>query len=169
MIKIRHASAQDIGPLFTLIRHYADQQAMLPRTVDDIRESLGDFLVAEEKGRLLGCGALRHYNRQLAEIRSLCVNPGMKGRGVGRALIERLLREAEQLGLRAVFALTLAPEFFLKCGFRLTARETFPMKITHDCLNCPLYLRCQETTVAIGIRLRQMPKAELVQPAAVPA
>jgi len=167
VIRIRQASSHDVQSVFTLIQHYAEQQAMLPRTVEDVRESVGDFLVAEEKGRLLGCGALKLYNREVAEIRSLCVAPGIKGRGVGRTLIERLLREAEQLGLTTVFALTLTPEFFLKCGFRLNARENFPMKIAHDCLNCALYLRCQEKTVAIPIRLRRAPKAELAQPATV--
>jgi len=167
VIKIRQAAAQDVAPLFTLIRHYAGQHTMLPRTAEDIRETLGDFLVVEEKGSVLGCGALKLHNREVAEIRSLCVTPGIKRRGVGRALINRLLREAEQLDLRTVFALTLAPEFFLKCGFRLTARENFPMKITHDCLNCPLYLRCEEKTVAIRVRLRQVKKGELAEP--VPA
>jgi amino-acid N-acetyltransferase len=142
---------------------------MLPRAVEDIRESLGDFVVAEEKGRLLGCGALKLYNREVAEIRSLCVAPGIKRRGVGRALTKRLLGEAQQLGLRTVFALTLAPEFFLNCGFRLTARESFPMKITADCLNCALYSCCQEKTVAFRLPLRRAPKAELAEPATVVA
>ena len=167
MIKIRQAAPQDVAPIFALIQHNAEQQAMLPRTAEDIRQSLGDFLVAEEKGRLLGCGALKLYNRTVAEIRSLCVTPGIKRRGVGRALTVRLLREAEQLGLRTVFALTLAPEFFIKCGFRLTAGENFPMKIAHDCLSCALYLRCQEKTVAIRIPLGQAEEAGFAEPAAV--
>jgi N-acetylglutamate synthase-like GNAT family acetyltransferase len=76
----------------------------LPRTVEDVRASLESFLVAEERGCLLGCGALKLYDDEAAEIRSLCVNPGIKRHGVGRALTEHLLEEAEQLGLRTVFA-----------------------------------------------------------------
>jgi len=139
---------------------------MLPRTVEDVRGSLESFLVAEGRGRLLGCGALKLYDDEVAEIRSLCVAPEIQRRGVGRALTKRLLKEAEQLGLRTVFALTRAPEFFVKCGFRLTARQSFPMKITEDCLNCPLYLRCQEQTVTIRIRRRRAP-AEFAEPATV--
>ena len=66
-----------------------------------------------------------------------------------------------------VFALTGAPEFFIKCGFHLTARENFPTKIAHDCLNCALYSRCQEKTVSIRIRPRRVRKVEAAEPVAV--
>ena len=154
VIKIRQAESKDAASLFELIRHYAAEQTMLPRTLEDVRDSLGTFLVAEERGRLLGCGALRQYNGEVAEIRSLCVTPGVKRRGVGRALAERLLEEAEQLGLRTVFALTLAPEFFTKCGFRPTARQNFPMKIRGDCLSCERYFGCNEKTLAVDLPAR---------------
>jgi len=165
VIQIRQAESKDAGSLFELIQHYAAEQTMLPRTVEDVRGSVGSFLVAEQRGRLLGCGALKLYDDKVAEIRSLCVAPGIQRRGIGRALTKRLLKEAEQLGLRTVFALTLAPEFFIKRGFRLMARQNFPMKIIDDCLNCPLYLRCQEQTVAI--RIRRPRAAEFAEPAAV--
>jgi len=165
VIQIRQAESKGAGSLVELIQHYAAEQTMLPRTVEDVRGNVGSFLVAEQRGHLLGCGALKLYDDKVAEIRSLCVAPGIQRRGIGRALTRRLLKEAEQLGLRTVFALTLAPEFFIKRGFRLTARQNFPMKITDDCLNCPLYSRCQEQTVAIRIRRRRA--AEFAEPAAV--
>jgi N-acetylglutamate synthase-like GNAT family acetyltransferase len=167
LIKIRHAESKDAAPLFELIQHYAAEQTMLPRTMEDVRGSRGSFLVAEQRGRLLGCGALKLYDDKVAEIRSLCVAPGIERRGVGRALTKRLLKEAEQLGLGTVFALTRAPEFFMKCGFRPTARQNFPMKITDDCLNCALYLRCREQTVAIRIRRQRAASAESAEPATV--
>lgn len=167
MIRIRQAESKDVAGLFELVQHYAAQQALLPRTLQDIRECAGDFWVAEEKGRLLGCGALKLYSRELAEIRSLCIAPGIKRRGIGRTLAKRLLHEARQLNLKTVFALTHVPEFFRKCGFRPAARENFPMKITNDCLNCALYLRCQETAVAISVRARRVEKADVAEPAAV--
>jgi len=155
LIRIRQAESKDAASLFELIQHYAAEQTMLPRTVEDVRDSLGTFLVAEERGRLLGCGALKLYDDEVAEIRSLCVTPEIQRHGVGRALTERLLEEAEQLGLRTVFALTLAPEFFTKCGFRLTARQNFPMKIRRDCLCCERYFGCNEKTLAIDLPVRE--------------
>ncbi|MBI4587974.1 MAG: hypothetical protein HY725_03990 [Candidatus Rokubacteria bacterium] len=43
---------------------------------------------------------------------------------MGRALTERLLREARRQGVKRVLLLTeTAPEFFAKVGFRRIARE----------------------------------------------
>jgi N-acetylglutamate synthase-like GNAT family acetyltransferase len=151
LIRIRQAESKDAASLFELIQHYAAEQTLLPRTVEDVRASLESFLVAEERGHLLGCGALKLYDDEVAEIRSLCVTPGIKRRGVGRALTERLLEEAEQLGLRTVFALTRAPEFFVKCGFSQTSRENFPMKVRRDCLGCERYFGCNEKTLVVDL------------------
>jgi len=70
---------------------------------------------------------------------------------MGRALVERVLAEAESYGLKTVFALTLAPEFFLKCGFREVARERFPMKVWRDCLRCDRYFHCHEKTMCLDL------------------
>src|SRR5579872_952644 len=116
---IRKAELRDVPAIFEMINHYAAEKIMLPRPLTDLYESVREFLVAEdEEGQVLGCGALKFYNAELAEVRSLCVAPGTQHRGMGRALVERVLAEAESYGLKTVFALTLAPEFFLKCGFR---------------------------------------------------
>src|SRR2546422_9460552 len=111
-----------------MINHYAAEGIMLRRTLTELYECVREFLVAEEDGKVVGCGALKFYAADLAEIRSLCVAPGLESRGLGRALTERLLSEAEQYGLKTVFALTVAPDFFQKCGFREMARERFPAK-----------------------------------------
>lgn len=169
MIKIRQAEAQDVTALVELIEHYAAERVLLPRTRADIRESIGDFLVAEEKGRVLGCGALKLYSNELAEIRSLCVAPGIRRGGVGRALTKRLIKEANQLGITTVFALTLTPDFFLKCGFRLSARANFPLKISHDCANCTLRFCCREQAVALRLPVRPVAWPEFADRAPVSA
>jgi amino-acid N-acetyltransferase len=151
LTEIRKARPGDVPALFDLINHYARERLLLPRTLTDLYEHFREFLVAEEDGRLAGCGALKFYNQQLAEIRSLCVAPDTATRGVGRALVDCLLREAEALGLQSVFALTLAPGFFDKLGFRLQARETVPMKIWRDCLACPKAAACDEQMMTLEL------------------
>jgi amino-acid N-acetyltransferase len=148
LVTIRKAQLADVPDLFEMINHYVAQKIMLARTLTDLYESVREFLVAEHDGRVVGCGALKLYNPELGEIRSLCVAPGIQSRGIGRALVERLLGEAAGFGLKTVFALTVATEFFLKCGFRETVRERFPMKVWRDCLRCERYFHCQEKTVA---------------------
>jgi amino-acid N-acetyltransferase len=159
-VKIRKAQLEDVPGLQEMINYYAAKQIMLPRTLTDLYECVREFLVAEEDGVIVGCGALKLYNQELGEIRSLCVAPGLESRGVGRALTDRLLAEAEQFRLRTVFALTLVTDFFLKCGFRATIRERFPMKVWRDCLRCDRYSRCQEKTVSIDLPIRPAAGAE---------
>ena len=72
--------------------------------------------MAEEEGKLLGCGALKLYNQEVAEIRSLCVDETLKSKGIGREIMDELLNEAEDFGLKTVFALTVAPTFFREAG-----------------------------------------------------
>lgn len=151
MAMIRKGELQDVPALLKMINVYADARLLLPRTLADLRENITEFTVAEEDGQVLGCGALKLYDDDIAEIRSLCVQPGRKSSGLGRALTGQLLDEAEHRGLKTVFALTVAPEFFLKCGFREAPREKFPMKIWRDCLLCPKLFHCDETTVAFDL------------------
>jgi len=150
----RQAEVRDVSALLRMINAYAEQRLLLPRSADDLRENIGDFIVAEERGKLLACGALKLYDREIAEIRSLCVEPGRKSSGLGRAVTGRLLSQAEVRGLKTVFALTAAPEFFIKCGFREAPRQNFPLKIWRDCLLCPKFFHCDEKTMAIDLEAR---------------
>lgn len=160
MLTIRKADLRDVPELHQLINHYAAERVMLPRTLADLYEHLGEFTVAEENGKLLGCGALKFYSREIAEIRSLCVEVRLKSNGVGRKIAQSLLSDAERFGLKTVFALTVAPAFFGKLGFREVPRENFPTKVRRDCLRCELYATCNEKAVALELVPRQALEAE---------
>ena len=151
MLTIRKAELRDVPALFQMISHYAAQRIMLPRPLVELYENVWEFTVAEEDGQVLGCGALKFYSAELAEVRSLCVVPGVTSRGVGRALSQRILDEAVRFGLKSVFALTLANGFFEKLGFREVPRERFPTKVWRDCLQCPKYFQCDEKAVVLDL------------------
>ena len=151
LLTIRKAELRDIPSLFQMINHYAEEKTMLPRPLVDLYENVWEFSVAEEDGKVLGCAALKIYSAELAEIRSLCVAPGVSHRGLGKALSNRILAEAERYGLKTVFALTVAPGVFEKLGFREVPRERFPTKVWRDCLQCPRYFQCQEKAVVLDL------------------
>ena len=151
---IRQAELRDVPALLSMINEYADKRLLLPRTFVDLCENIEEFKVAEENGKVLACGALKLYDEEIAEIRSLCVEPGRKSSGLGRALTEHLLSQAEDRQLKTVFALTVVPEFFQKCGFHEAPRENFPMKIWRDCLLCPKLFHCDEKTMAFDLAPR---------------
>lgn len=124
---IRKAKLTDVPTIHRLVNHYAVERIMLPRTLTDLYENVWEFtVVSVDDDKLLGCGALKLYNQEVAEIRSLCVDESLKSKGIGREIMEALLDEAEAFGLKTVFALTVAPAFFEKLGFRDVPRKGFP-------------------------------------------
>lgn len=141
----------DVDTALALINGYAAEDRMLERSRDFVLEHIHDFFIAEDTGSLLGCVALAVLTPDLAEIRSLAVDAGASGRGIGRALVDATVEEARRLGLRRVFALTLVPEFFERCGFTLVSLGRLPEKSAAECPICPKRGRCDEQAMLIHL------------------
>jgi GNAT superfamily N-acetyltransferase len=62
----------------------------------------GAFLVAYLDGMPVGCGAMRRLDSSTAELKRMYVTPSVRGRGIGRALVEALEGEAQLLGVRRI-------------------------------------------------------------------
>jgi len=62
----------------------------------------GAFLVAYLEDVAVGCGAVRRLDEATAEIKRMYVAPSVRGRGIGRALVEALEREARLVGLTRI-------------------------------------------------------------------
>jgi amino-acid N-acetyltransferase len=153
-VTIRKARIDDVERIHSLISGYARDQLMLARSRSELYESVRDFFVAEVAGgRVIGCGGLEICWSDLAEVRSLAVEPEFKGRGMGRLLVEACLKECAELGIPRAFALTYQVAFFEKLGFRQIAKEELPHKIWSHCLNCPKFPDCDEVAVAIDVKV----------------
>lgn len=146
-VTVRKASMRDIHALLKLINGYAAQGVMLPRTEFEMSENIRDFVLAWNGDTLVGCGALHFYTPTAGEVRSLAVDPEVKSRGVGRAIVECLEKEARECGLHSIFAFTYATGFFRKLGFVEVERGELPLKAWKDCLRCPKFSCCDETAV----------------------
>jgi amino-acid N-acetyltransferase len=144
---IRKATMRDIHALLDLINGYASQGIMLPRTEFEMSENIRDFILAFDDDKLVGCGALHFYSPTSGEVRSLAVHPKSKSRGVGRALVETLEKEARECGLESIFAFTYVDRFFKKLGFVEVERGELPLKAWKDCLRCPKFQSCDETAM----------------------
>lgn len=68
-------------------------------------------------GAVVGCGALHVMWADLAEVRTIAVEPAQRGRGIGHLLLDRLLADARELGVARVFVLTFEVGFFQRHGF----------------------------------------------------
>ncbi len=147
-VTVRAARVADMAQVQPLIAHFAAQGLMLPKTLETLSRMFREFVVATDPaGRLLGCGALRVYTPQLAEVASLAVWEQAHGLGVGRKVVERLEVEARLLGIGTVFALTLQDGFFHRIGYRTVPKQMFPQKVWADCRGCAKLTTCDEIAV----------------------
>jgi len=151
LVMVRRARRSDLPAMMELLDRYARRGLLLPRTPEQVRRQLADFVVAVDVTGVIGCAGLRRYPGGMAEIVGLAVDERSQGRGVGRHLIDALLDEARALGLRRVFALTLQDGFFHRLGFRTTSVAEFPEKIALDCSACAKRATCAEIAVVLDL------------------
>jgi len=151
-VVLRGAVLSDVPQLEVLMAPYVATGDLLPRSNYDLCRHIKEYVVAEgSAGEVIGCGSLKVYSRDLAELAALAVRADWQRAGVGGALLAALIAEARVQGLAEVLALTRKPGFFLKVGFAPAEREHFPLKVWADCARCPRQNCCDE--VAVVLRL----------------
>lgn len=70
------------------------------------------FFAAWDGDVLAGCGAIKHLDAMHGELKSMRAAPAYRGRGVGRAILDRLLAEARARGYTRVSLETGRPDPF---------------------------------------------------------
>jgi len=115
---IRRARTADVRAIRRLVDAYSADRILLSKEMVTLYEDIQEFWVAtREDGEVLGCGALHVMWEDLAEVRTLATDPSYTCRGVGTALLDRLLDVACGLGVSRVFCLTFEVGFFTRHGF----------------------------------------------------
>ncbi len=84
----------------------------------------GRLLLAEFEGQLAGCVALRKWEVRICEMKRLYLRPSFRGKGLGRAIAEKIIAEARNIGYGQMRLDTIEPimkdavEMYRKLGFR---------------------------------------------------
>ena len=84
----------------------------------------GRLLLAEYDGQLAGCVALHKWDDGICEMKRLYLRPSFRGKGLGRAIAEKIIAEARNIGYRRMRLDTIEPlmkdavELYRKLGFR---------------------------------------------------
>lgn len=168
-IIIRPAQFEDVEEITELVNRFAQQNLMLPRKADSVRQTIEDWLVAVEYEPgaeilpVVACGALVPLTDTLVEIRSLAVDSSQHGKGVGSQLVLQLVEMAKERDYKQVCALTLRENFFTRLGFDQVDRWSISPKVWQACIYCPKFHRCDE--VAVLMNLVQTPAATAEQEA----
>ena len=148
---VRPARIADVPIIHHFLELYTTKGNLLPRTMNEIYRHLRDFFVIEVDGQVAAIGALEIFTEDLGEVRSLVVAEEYERRGLGRLMVQRIIAEARQLGLRRLMALTYVPTFFHKLGFVTVAMDTLPEKVWNVCVKCYKYNRCDEVAVLLNL------------------
>lgn len=88
----------------------------------------------EAGASVVGCGALHVMWEDLAEIRTVAVDPACRGQGIGHRLVTQLLATARELGVRRVFVLTFEVDFFADHGFEPIGGTPISADVYHELL-----------------------------------
>jgi putative acetyltransferase len=119
-----------------LVKEYADSLGVdlgfqgFAKEIDSLPIEYGPphgcFLLAEDHGAFIGCGALRKLEDGICEMKRLYVVPGNDGRGIGRTLAEALIDEARRLGYQKMLldtlpSMTRAQALYASLGFQPTS------------------------------------------------
>ena len=146
-IHIRTATVEDVEAIYQLLLPYAEQDIILLRDHDNIFQHLQEFLVADDDGHVVGAVCAHVYAENLAEVRSLAVDPDFQQHGVGHLLVQACEQWLSGLGITKVFALTYVTGFFIKQGYHIVSKESLPHKVWTVCIHCSRFADCDEMAV----------------------
>lgn len=116
-VRLRRARTPDVRTIRRLIDGYAQDRILLAKETVTLYEDIQEFWIAENDDDVLGCGALHVMWEDLAEVRTLAVEPRAAGQGIGSLVLDRLIEQARALGVQRVFCLTFEVDFFTHHGF----------------------------------------------------
>jgi GNAT superfamily N-acetyltransferase len=134
-VEVRPARDDDAPALAPLLAHlgYPADAAALPARLARLRDRGDEAFVAELDGRVVGLAtahsrAVLHVERPVAQLTALVVPPELRGRGVGRALVDVVQRWARDRGADRLVVTTAlhradAPLFYERLGFEHTGRR----------------------------------------------
>jgi amino-acid N-acetyltransferase len=91
-----------------------------------VADAILTFVVAEHRGEVVGVAGLELCCDN-GLLRSVAVAPAWQKQGLARALVSRVIAEAEERRLHAMYLLTTtAAHYFPKFGFAETTRASVP-------------------------------------------
>ena len=118
----RSAGADDIAGILELLRPLEEEGVLVRRSREQLEREVGQFVVNERDGMIIGCAALHPFDTdsgRQAELACVAVHPDYRTRGRGARMLEQVERQARALGVDRLFALTTrTTHWFREHGFQ---------------------------------------------------
>ena len=142
------AKLSNIHEMRELILPEIESGVILDRSEDEIASNIRSYILAYSGKELIGFTALHIHTAYLAEVRSLIVKSGFRGKSIGASLVNSAVEEAKNLGIQKVLSLTYKQAFFERLGFVEISKEALPeQKIWADCIKCKHFPVCNEVSL----------------------
>ena len=154
-VELRAAAARDLDDIYQLIADHVASDHLLPRTREEIESRIARFVVGEAEG-VVACAELAPLSAEVAEVRSLVVAEHVRGMGVGRLILDALVRHAVTNGHQRLCAFTHGPAYFIRLGFSMVPHLWVPEKVFSDCVGCPMFRTCGQHAVVLALDERQI-------------
>jgi amino-acid N-acetyltransferase len=151
-VSLRVATPADVPAIHSLIAGNLEIGHLLPRSLDDVREHISRFFVADQDGDVVACAELARLSPTVAEVRSLVVAESRRGQKIGPRLVAHLAATGTSAGYSTLCAFTHDPSHFVRLGFTIVPHIWMPEKISHDCTGCALFRRCGQYAVRLMLR-----------------
>ena len=117
-ITVRDAVVSDVPHIQRLCEPFVQKRILLGKDLVTLYGDMQEFQIAVgPDGVPVGCGALHVMWDDLAEIRTLALDPAWIRRGVGHRLLDSLEGAARRLEIGRLFCLTFEVDFFTRRGF----------------------------------------------------
>lgn len=146
-VQLRGGRAADAAAIHALVEAHLAEGHLLPRTRHEIEARAEHFVVATTGDRLVACAELAPLSPSVSEVRSLVVHHDVRREGVGRILVDELVRRARVQGFDTLCAFTHGPGYFVRMGFSLVPHHWMREKLVADCQACALFRRCGQHAV----------------------
>lgn len=146
-VTLRTATVDEAGAIHSLIVEHLAEGHLLPRELEEIVVHAHRFVVAAQHDRILACAELAPLSREVGEVRSLVVGRDARSTGLGREMLDELVRRATLAGFDKLCAFTHAPAYFVHRGFSIVPHVWVPEKILTDCRTCVHFRRCGQYAV----------------------
>lgn len=123
------------------------------REIEDFCCEAGIPRFAPIKGDILAVFAMRDPEDEIEATARLEINLGhpfietvavredLRGRGLGKKIVNAVLEEARKRDIKAIWAMARAPGFFKKMGFERESDGEFLAELIKGCEKCPDYLK----------------------------
>ena len=113
-------------------------KAGLPFFVPVRTNLLAQFIIRDAEGRLSAAARLE-YSFSHPFVEEVAVREDLRGTGLGRMVVEAVLKEARRREIETIWAMARAPDFFRKMGFEEAQEKDLLAQLLGQCDECKDY------------------------------